>query len=227
MALFVGGTELTGGGGGSGGGIGEVELQTFDFTTDTFDHGVANNTRKGFTTTVSNMFTTYSALRFVFHNVSTSSGAAGTAKFGLGFFLRKNGSSYPNDHDLLNHGGMMTIGRAHSNGGGSSNFNPSGAAFEMSNQFYKINHMDLVFSYDGTSKAPTAIGTFIAEMTGKTTSSAKHGTSGLIHYVGLANQTVTGSWSATADAVMFFNPQDGGGSNPFNQGTCKVYGIPV
>ena len=222
MALFVGGTELTGGG---GGGLGEVELQTFDFSTDTWDYGVANNTRKGFSTSVD--FSTYSALRFVFHNVSTSAGAAGTSKFGLGFFLRKSGSSYPSDHDLLVHGGLMTIGRAHSNGGGSTNYNPSGASFEMSNQFYKINHMDLVFSYDGTNKEPTCIGTFIAEMTGKTTSSARHGTSGLIHYVGLANQTLSGSWSGTADRVMFFNPQDSGGANPFNQGTCKVYGIPV
>jgi len=223
MAIFVSGSQLSGG----GGGLGEVELNTFDFSTDTWDYGVANNTRKGFTTTVTNMFTTYSSLRLVFHNVSTASGDAGTAKFGLGFFLRKSGSVYPANHDLLNHGGLMSVGRAHSNGGGSSSFNPSGASSDMSNQFYKINHMDLVFSYDGTDKEPSIIGTFVANMTGRTTSSAKHATSGLIHYVGLANQTASGSWSDTADSFMIFNPGDASGTNPWNQGTCKVYGIPV
>ena len=49
MAIFVSGSQLSGG----GGGLGEVVLNTFDFSTDTWDYGVANNTRKGFSTTVS------------------------------------------------------------------------------------------------------------------------------------------------------------------------------
>jgi len=223
MAIFVSGSQLSGG----GGGVGEVLLNEFDFTTDTFDHGVANNTRKGFSTTASGLFgSTYSGVRVVLNNVSTATGMAGTAKFGFGCFIRKSGSTYPADHDLLNHGGFISLGRNQNNGSGSNNYSPTYSEFHAAADFYRIAHMDFIFTYDGTNKQPNAIGHFIAEMGGRTTSSAHYMSTGQFHYNGKKDQIQSGTWSGTADTLCIYNASDFG-TNPWNQGTCKVYGIPV
>lgn len=224
MALYVGGSVLSGG----GGGVGEVLLNSFDFTTDTYDHGAANNTYRGFSTTDSGLFgSTYRGVRVVLNNVSTQSSRLGGTKFSFGCFIRKSGSVYPADHDLLSHGGLTTIGRNNNNGSGNTNYMPASSSFAMNGQFYRIGYMDFVFTYDGANKQPNAVGYFMAEMGGVTTSSAHYMSTGWFHYNGQKGAIMSGSWSGTADTLCFYNQTDSAGGHPYDQGTAKVYGIPV
>ena len=221
MAIFVNGSQLSGGGGGRG----EELWGSFDFATDSNDYTYANQRR--WSVTNSNMFSTdYPSIRVILEDVSTNDSRAGTSKFGFGGSLRKSGSTYPSDHDSMIHGAIMSIGRKQSNGGGSSNYSPSGAAFQFSDMFYRLAMLDFVMTYTD-NKQPTAHGTYSGDVEGLTTSSAHYQTSGVWHYNGLENQVQSGSWSGRPDTFMIGNPSDNNTANrKFSKGRAYVFGIP-
>lgn len=221
MALFVNGTELSGGGGGRG----EVKWGSFDFATDSSNYTFANGRR--YSVTNSNMFSSdYPSIRVILEDVSTNDSRAGNWECGFSGSLRKSGSTYPADHDAMSHGAIMSIGRKQSNGGGGTNYSPSTAAFEFSGGFWRIGMLDFVMTYTD-NKQPTAHGTYSGDVTGVTTSSAHHQTSGVWHYNGLENQVASGTWSGRPDTFMIGNPFDNGTTNRgFSKGRAYVFGIP-